>query len=171
MSEGQGLICKDPLNQTGANQGSKLCNLYPEVDLQDMTVNSFTKWTVKQLKAFLEEKQGKRTGNKDVLARNAFEVWLKEFNISKPRPISQNRSKLDGENKENDEPRGQEQQQNAEKNTKGKLKDNMTKEDFSIWTIPQLQDFLSAREINQTGNKATLVHNVFMAYHMKVPVS
>ena len=47
----------------------------------------------------------------------------------------------------------------------------MTKEDFSTWTIPQLQDFLSPCEINQTGNKATLVHNVFMAYHMKVPES
>ena len=60
MSEGQGLINKDPLNQTGANQdqaGSKLRSLYPEVDKQDMTVNSFMKWTVKWLKGFLEEKQ------------------------------------------------------------------------------------------------------------------
>ena len=47
----------------------------------------------------------------------------------------------------------------------------MMKEDFSTWTIPQLQDFLSKREINQTGNKATLVHSVFMAYHMNVPLS
>ena len=55
MSEGQGLINKDPLNQTGVDQdqaGSKAPNLYPEVNKQDMTVNSFTKWTIKQLKAF-----------------------------------------------------------------------------------------------------------------------
>lgn len=50
------------------------------------------------------------------------------------------------------------------------LKENMTKQDFNLWTVHQLQSFLGDRGINRSGNKAKLVINAFGTYNMKIPV-
>ena len=46
----------------------------------------------------------------------------------------------------------------------------MTEKDFSTWKISYLQEFLSDREVNKTGNKSTLVQNSYHAYKLNLKV-
>jgi len=48
---------------------------------------------------------------------------------------------------------------------------NMTEHDFKLWTMQQLQEYLTDRSINKTGNKAKLVNNANQAYILDLPVS
>ena len=50
------------------------------------------------------------------------------------------------------------------------LKENMTKQDFNLWTVHQLQSFLGDRGVNRSGNKPKLVTNAFGTYNMKLPI-
>ena len=47
---------------------------------------------------------------------------------------------------------------------------NLKLQDFQELTIPQLQEYLSARSINQSGNKDTLARNAFFAYSLNLPI-
>ena len=42
----------------------------------------------------------------------------------------------------------------------------MTREDFSTWKIPYLQEFLASRGINRTRTREMLVRNCFSAYEL-----
>ena len=44
----------------------------------------------------------------------------------------------------------------------------MTREDFSTWKIPYLEEFLASRGINRTGTKEMLVRNCFSAYELEL---
>ena len=44
----------------------------------------------------------------------------------------------------------------------------MTREDFSSWKIPYLEEFLASRGINRTGTKEMLVRNCFSAYELEL---
>ena len=46
----------------------------------------------------------------------------------------------------------------------------MTKDDFSKWNIPQLQEYLQDRGINKSGKKDQLVVNADCAYNMNLPI-
>jgi len=47
----------------------------------------------------------------------------------------------------------------------------MIEDDFKLWTMHQLQEYLADRSINKTRNKAKLVNNAYQAYILNLPVS